>query len=93
MAGDLDDRKSTTGSLSFIGGSPVTWQSHKQQVVALSSCEAEYIVASTAACQAVWLRHLLGELLNHQEEIVEIFRKNSNLEILFLVSFSNWREK
>jgi hypothetical protein len=76
MEGNLDDRKSTTDSLFFIGGSPVTWQSQKQQVVALSSCEAGYIVASTVACQVVWLRHLLGELLNHQEEIVEIFIDN-----------------
>ena len=31
-------------------------------MVALSTCEAEYVVAATAACQVVWLRRLLGEL-------------------------------
>ncbi|XP_066323886.1 uncharacterized mitochondrial protein AtMg00810-like [Miscanthus floridulus] len=31
-------------------------------VVAVSTCEAEYVAAATAACQAVWLRRLLGEL-------------------------------
>lgn len=34
----------------------------KQKVVALSSCEAEYIAASTAACQGVWLARLLSEI-------------------------------
>ena len=40
----------------------ITWQSQKQRVVALSSCEAEYITAATAACQEVWLACLLAEL-------------------------------
>jgi hypothetical protein len=53
LAGDLDSRKSTTGVLFFFGRSPVSWQSTKQRVVALSSCEAEYIAATTAACQGV----------------------------------------
>jgi hypothetical protein len=54
MAGDIDDSKSTTGVV-FLGGNPVTWSSQKQSVVALSSCEAEYIARTTTACQAVWL--------------------------------------
>jgi hypothetical protein len=43
--------QSTTGVLFFLGLNPVTWQSQKQKVVALSSCEAEYIVGMTTACQ------------------------------------------
>ena len=31
-------------------------------MVTLSTCEAEYVAAATAACQVVWLRRLLGEL-------------------------------
>jgi len=61
LAGDVDTRKSTTGVLFFLGSSIITWQSQKQKVVALSSCEAEYIVATTAACQGVWLARLLAE--------------------------------
>ncbi|XP_052135136.1 secreted RxLR effector protein 161-like [Oryza glaberrima] len=67
MAGDPDTRKSTTGVVFFLGTSPVSWQSVKQKVVALSSCEAEYIAATTAACQGVWLSQLLGEI--NQEEL------------------------
>jgi hypothetical protein len=51
-AGDIDTSKSTSGIL-FFGKTLVSWQSVKQQVVALSSCEAEYIAASTASTQAL----------------------------------------
>jgi hypothetical protein len=64
MAGDVDDRKSTSGVIFFLGGNPVTWFSQKQRVVALSSCEAEYIAGAGAACQAVWLRRLIRDLLD-----------------------------
>jgi hypothetical protein len=37
-------------------------------VVALSTCEAEYIAATTAACQGIWLARLLGELQNKEAE-------------------------
>jgi hypothetical protein len=52
-AGDIDTSKSTSGILFFFGKCLVSWQSVKQQVVALSSYEAEYIVASTASTQVL----------------------------------------
>jgi hypothetical protein len=55
MAGDIDDRKSTSGTLFFFGNYPVSWQCQKQKVVSMSSCESEYIAAATAACQGVRL--------------------------------------
>ena len=70
MAGDIDDRKSTSGVAYFLGRSIVSWLSQKQKVVAQSSCEAEYIAAATAACQGVWLRSLLGDLTNREAEQV-----------------------
>jgi hypothetical protein len=66
MAGDLDTRNSTSGVIFFLGNSLVTWQSAKQKVVALSSCEAEYIAAATAACQGVWLARLLSDLVGKE---------------------------
>jgi hypothetical protein len=68
MAGDVDGRRSTSGVLVFLGSSPVAWQSLKQKMVALSTCEAEYVAAATAACQVVWLRRLLGELTGVQAQ-------------------------
>jgi hypothetical protein len=72
LAGDIDTRKSTTGALFFLSKSLVSWQSLKQQVIALSSCEAEYIAATTAATQAIWMARLLGELLGREPEVVEL---------------------
>jgi hypothetical protein len=51
MAGDVDGRKSTTGVLFVLNGCPISWQSQKQRVVALSTCEAEYIAAATACAK------------------------------------------
>ena len=62
MAGDIDGWRSTSSVLVFLRSAPISWLSLKQKVVALSTCEAEYVAAATAACQAVWLRRLLGKL-------------------------------
>ena len=40
----------------------MTWLSQKQKIVALSSCEAEYVALTLAACQGVWLTGLIEEL-------------------------------
>lgn len=72
LAGDVDTRKSTTGVFFFLGDNLITWQSQKQKVVALSSCEAEYIAATTAACQGVWLARLLAELKGEEADAVTL---------------------
>jgi len=72
LAGDVDTSKSTSGTMFFLGSCLVCWQSVKQKVVALSSCEAEYIAATTASTQALWLARLLGELLGREVEVVEL---------------------
>jgi hypothetical protein len=74
--GDIDTSKSTSGILFFFGMCLVSWQSVKQQMVALSSCEAEYIAASTTLTQAFWLVRLLSDLLGRDTGAVEL-RVNS----------------
>ncbi|GAU38713.1 hypothetical protein TSUD_396410 [Trifolium subterraneum] len=54
--------RSTSGYVLKFQNAPVPWCSKKQSVVALSSCEAEYVVGSLAACQANWLQSLLSEM-------------------------------
>ncbi|XP_058746330.1 secreted RxLR effector protein 161-like [Vicia villosa] len=59
---DVKDRKSTAGYVFILGGAPVAWNSRKDPVVALSSCESEYIIASLYACKATWMVNLVEEI-------------------------------
>ncbi|WVZ68640.1 LOW QUALITY PROTEIN: hypothetical protein U9M48_017559 [Paspalum notatum var. saurae] len=74
MAGDIDGRKCTSGLIFFLGGCPISWQSQKQRIVALSTCEAEYVAAATACCQGVWLRRLLQEITreDHRAPVLRV---------------------
>ena len=58
-AGSLTDRKSTSGGIFSIRFIAVSWYSRKQRSVALSSAELEYMAASQAACEAIWMREIL----------------------------------
>ena len=61
-AGDVQDRRSTSGNVFLLGGDAIKWSSRKQSSVALSMVEAEYMALSVASQDAVWLRHLQEEL-------------------------------
>jgi len=50
-AGNVSDRKSTSGYFTFVGGNLVTWRSKKQKVVALSSAEAEFRGMAKGLCE------------------------------------------
>lgn len=60
-AGDLLTRRSTTGYVSTLGSGAITWSSQRQSCVALSTTEAEYVAASTAAKELVWLHNIVSE--------------------------------
>jgi hypothetical protein len=77
-AGDMDDRKSTTGFVFYMGDTTFTWTSKKQPIVTLSTYEAEYVAATSSVCHAVWLRNLLKELHMSQVEATEIFVDNKS---------------
>ena len=59
---DLDDSKSQTGYVYILNGGAVSWCSCKQSVVAGSTCKAEYIAASEAANEGVWMKEFISDL-------------------------------
>nr|GEW10245.1 retrotransposon protein, putative, Ty1-copia subclass [Tanacetum cinerariifolium] len=59
---DRDDIKSQTGYVFVLNGGAVDWKSSKQSTTAMSATEAEYIAASEAAMEAVWIRKFLSGL-------------------------------
>ncbi|XP_020270504.1 uncharacterized protein LOC109845645 [Asparagus officinalis] len=78
LAGDVDDRRSTGGMAFYLGDSLVTWTSQKQKTVALSSCEAEFMAATAAACQGLWLRSLISEVIGSEPKPVTLFVDNKS---------------
>jgi len=79
MGGHVDGWKSTSGLIFFLGKCPISWQSQKQRIVALSTCEAEYVAAATACCQGVWLRRLLQEITgeDHRAPVLRVDNKSA----------------
>ncbi|KAJ0829337.1 putative RNA-directed DNA polymerase [Helianthus annuus] len=69
----IDDRKSVSGYVFSIGNGAISWCSKKQATVALSSTEAEYISATSAACQCIWLSRILEDLGIKQENATTIW--------------------
>jgi hypothetical protein len=67
MAGDKDNRRRTTGYVFTIGGTTVSWISKVQKVVALSTTEAEYVAATEASKEMIWLQRFMEELRTKQE--------------------------
>ena len=61
-AGDLDQRRSTSGYVFNLFGGAVSWMSKKQSVVELSTTEEEYMVATHASKEAVWLQRLCSSM-------------------------------
>ncbi|GJR41188.1 retrovirus-related pol polyprotein from transposon TNT 1-94 [Tanacetum coccineum] len=60
-AGCQDTRRSTSGSMQFLGDRLVSWSSKRQKSIAISSTEAEYIAMSGCCAQIVWMRSQLTD--------------------------------
>jgi hypothetical protein len=64
FAGETSTRRSTTGVVCKFMGAAVTWLSQRQKCVAVSTTEAEFVAASEATKELIWLQRLLCELTN-----------------------------
>ena len=77
-AGDLDDGKSTSGYVFTMSGAAISWLSKKQNCVALSTAEAEYMAMSMAAQESVWLERLLSDMNEKSDEPILIYEDNQS---------------
>lgn len=69
-AADCDKRRSLTGYVFPYFGNLVSWRTFLQSVVALSTTESEYIAATDAIKEAIWLRELTNELVSNDSIVV-----------------------
>ena len=70
LAGDIDSRKSTSGYLITFAGGAVAWQSRLQKCIALSTTEAEFIAATEACKELLWMKKFVNELGSVQKRYV-----------------------
>ncbi|KAJ3698926.1 hypothetical protein LUZ61_002631 [Rhynchospora tenuis] len=61
FAGDRMDRKSTSETCQFLGGSLISWSSRKQTSVSLSTAEAEYVAVGSCCTQILWMMQTLRD--------------------------------
>jgi hypothetical protein len=92
-AGDTQDRKSTSGWFFKIGDNTVSFKSTKQKSVALSTTEAEYMAASDATKEAIWLEDLLMELKLIVEPTATLHQDNQGAIFLERNHSNNPRSK
>ena len=77
-AGDLNDRKSTSGCGFQIGIGAISWRNKKQTCVALSTAEAEYMALASAAQEAIWMRQLTTDLKSAPDKPTIILEDNQS---------------
>lgn len=81
-AADKNDRKSITGYVFMMAGAAITWKSKKQQTVALSSTEAEYMALGDAVKEVLWLIQLLKHVGLSINKPPVIFEDNEGCKML-----------
>jgi hypothetical protein len=75
--GNSSSRRSTSGTLCFYNRSPIHWRSKMQKTTALSTAEAEYYSASSAAAEVLYLRDLLDRMGFAQQAPTPVYEDNT----------------
>jgi hypothetical protein len=76
-AGDIDDRKSTSGGCFYMGNNLISWHSRKQNCVSQSTAESEYIAAGSCCTQLLWLSKMFHDY-GLENDILTIFCDNTS---------------
>ena len=81
--GEEDGRRSTSGFMFLMAGGAISWRSKRQNTVATSSTEAEYVACAMASKEALWIRQLLAELqvFYNNNEYLQATNNNCEPEI------------
>ena len=89
---DIVDRKSYTGTVVFFNNALVSWSAKKQSIVALSSCEAEYIAAAETVKDMAHIKGLLDEI-THVRSPMDLYIDNTGAAHLAEKDINNQRSK
>jgi hypothetical protein len=68
-----EHRHAISGYVFLINGGAISWSSKKQELVTLSTAESEYVAATYAAKEAIWLRRIIGEVFQPLTEPVTLY--------------------
>lgn len=77
-AGDTKTRRSISGFVFLLHGGPISWASKQQSCTSLSTTEAEFVAASEASKEAVWLIRLVNEILGQDTAPIPLLCDNQS---------------
>jgi hypothetical protein len=73
-----EDRKAISGYAFMINGGAVSWSAKRQEIISLSTTESEYIAATYAAKEALWLRQLILQIFGVSLNPTTLFSDNQS---------------
>jgi hypothetical protein len=74
----MEDRHVISGYAFIINGGAISWSAKKQEIVSLSTTESEYVAATYAAKEALWLRSLIYQLFGKALPAMTLFSDNQS---------------
>nr|CCA16573.1 putative polyprotein [Albugo laibachii Nc14] len=91
--GSRDGRRSTSGIMVMLNGTPVVYKSRLQKSVTLSSAEAEYMAMTICVQEIFWVKHLLQEMGHPFERPIQFFVENQSAIVIATNDGNQSREK
>ena len=73
-----EHRHAITGFAFLINGGAILWGSKKQELITLSTAESEYVAATHATKEAIWLRRLIGEMFRPLQHPTILYGDNQS---------------